>query len=114
MEDQRIIFRPFFPTSPGSLELFSTSIESRRFDIFTLNIQQLVNEEVYEKKENENVTHMSNNMEKLRNSENPQLVENQFVQEEEVFDDIHLATWTSSGIHLENENDFGCSFFVSQ
>ncbi|EFP02777.1 hypothetical protein CRE_25253 [Caenorhabditis remanei] len=54
------------------------------------------------------VTHMPNNMEKLRNSESPQLVESQFVQEEEVFDDIHLATWTSSGIQLENENDFGC------
>ncbi|KAF1750878.1 hypothetical protein GCK72_002897 [Caenorhabditis remanei] len=108
MEVQRLIFRTSFPTSPSSLGLFSTSIELRRFDIVTLNIQQFVNEEVYEKKENENVTHMSNNMEKLRNSESPQLVESQFVQEEEVFDDIHLATWTSSGIQLENENDFGC------
>ncbi|EFO98677.1 hypothetical protein CRE_09838 [Caenorhabditis remanei] len=54
------------------------------------------------------VTHMSNNMEKMHNSESPQLVESQFVQEEEVFDEIHLATWTSSGIQLENENDFGC------
>ncbi|EFP04447.1 hypothetical protein CRE_25626 [Caenorhabditis remanei] len=84
------------PTTPPNASRMDTTfvIESRRFDIFTLNNQQLVNEEVYEKKENENVTHMSNNMEKLHNSESPQLVENQFVQEEEVFDDIHLATGT--------------------